>query len=438
MIRDLLIFGIFAWAGFHAFSKAHYGVYLWTWISLMNPHQLSWGYATSFPFAMAIAAITLTALLTSKEPKQSIWAPETVLILLHLAWVALTTFNAINPEGAKYEFDRFWKIQLFTLLSILLITDRKKLDTFIWVLVGCIGFYGVKGGIFTILTGGHARVWGPEGSFIGGNNEVALAMLMTVPLMRYLQLQTTNKWVSRGLLASMLLTAMAIIGSLSRGAFLGTFAIGAFFWLKSKNKGASLIVVAIVIATILSFMPQTFWDRMNTIQTYQEDTSAMGRVNAWYVAVAVANNYPLGGGANVFTKEMFRLYAPVPEDVHDVHSIYFEQIGEQGWVGFSIWLTLYTVAWFQCGRLMRMGRKRPETKWASDLGAMLQVALIGYAVTGAFLGLSYWDYPYDLIALGVIARKIIEAEQTKQDRQTERDNKQIKVRARQATLPAPG
>lgn len=440
-MRDLIIFGIFAWAGYKSFSKVHYAIYLWTWISLMSPQKLVWGIASSFPFAVAIAAITLVALFTSKEKKQSIWGPETVLILLHLVWVALSTFNAINPEGAMKEFDRFTKIQLFTILSILVLTSREKLDQFIWVVVISIGYFGVKGGIFTVLTGGHARVWGPDGSFIGGNNEVALGMLMTLPLMRYLHMQATQVWVQRGLIFAMLTTAMAILGSQSRGAFLGILAIGAFFWVKSKSKFASLIVVLMLGAVGLSFMPQTFWDRMNTIQTYEEDTSAMGRVNAWYVAVAVANRQILGGGANVFTADMFRLYAPVPEDVHDVHSIYFEQIGEQGWIGFSIWMLLLATAWVQSGRLIRMNKNRPDRKWAADLGAMLQVALIGFAVTGSFLGLSYWDLYYDLIVIGLVARKLCMAEDEQAAEQARSERKEaarIKARGATATLRGPG
>ena len=52
------------------------------------------------------------------------------------------------------------------------------------VLVCSIGFYGLKGGIFTLMHGGNLRVWGPGGSFIEGNNELALAIIVCIPLMR--------------------------------------------------------------------------------------------------------------------------------------------------------------------------------------------------------------------------------------------------------------
>jgi hypothetical protein len=42
-------------------------------------------------------------------------------------------------------------------------------------------------------------------------------------------------------------------------------------------------------------------------------------------------------------------------------------------------------------------------KWASDLAAMIQVSLIGYAVGGAFLGLAYFDLPYHLMIIVLLA-----------------------------------
>lgn len=406
-MRDLMILGIVMYGLFRTLSTPYIGVYLWSWISLMSPHLLTWGFASTFPFAMLIAGGTLLGLITGKQAKLKIWSPESGVLLTLIIWVCITTIFAVDQEGALKELDRYLKIQLFIFLTLALMSDRQKLDGFIWVMVISLGFYGVKGGIFTALTGGGARVWGPDGSFIGGNNEVALALIMTVPLMRYLQLQSKNKWIKRGLLAAILLSAAAILGTQSRGAFLGIMAIGAFFWVKSPRKVESSIMVGIVAAVVLLFMPQTWWDRMNTIQTYDQDASAMGRVNAWWVAWRTANSSLTGGGANMFTPEMFQKYAPDPLDVHDVHSIYFEMLGEQGWIGFCLFVTLGILVWRRCGLIIQTCKNDPAQKWAVDLALMLQVSLIGYATAGAFLGLSYYDYYYDLIATALITWRLV-------------------------------
>lgn len=410
-MRDLLLVAIVLWGLSKVFRKPHVGIYLWTWFSLMNPHRLTWGFAYSLPFAQIIGAATLIGLLTgSKEPKLKVWAPETAILLILVIWVCITTFFAVNQAGALQELNRFIKIQIFIFLTILLISDRAKLQGFIWVMALSIGFYGIKGGIFTIATAGGARVWGPSGSFIGGNNEIALAMLMTIPLMRYLQLNTDNKYLRWGLLGAMLLTAFSVLGSQSRGAFVGIIMIGIFFWWKSPHKIGSSIIVGIVAAIILLFMPQTWWDRMNTIENYEQDQSAMGRINAWWVAFNTANDSITGGGANMFIPSMFAKYAPIPWDVHDVHSIYFEMLGEQGWIGLILFLSLILLTWLRCNKIAKIAKNKPELKWAKDLALMLQVSLIAYATAGAFLGLSYFDYFYDLIAAALITWRVSLAE----------------------------
>ncbi|MEW5787685.1 MAG: putative O-glycosylation ligase, exosortase A system-associated [Pseudomonadota bacterium] len=409
-MRDILLTAIIFLGLTQVISRPYVGVYLWTWLSLMNPHRLTFGFAYSLPFAQIIAGITLLGLFLGKQRKLNVWAPESVLMLILLIWVGITTFFALNPDGAFRELDRFAKTILFIFITLTLISDRQKLNWLVWIYALSLGFYGVKGGIFTIATGGSARVWGPPGSFIGGNNEVALALLMTIPLMRYLQLQTSNKILRLGLIGAMLLTSVAVLGTQSRGAFLGIMMIGLFFWWKSPYKLGASVMVGVIAGVILMFMPQSWWDRMNTIETYEQDASAMGRINAWWVAFRMANYSVTGGGANMFTWQAFDMFAPNPEDVHDVHSIYFEMLGEQGWIGLAMFLTLLLLAWIRCARLAKLGKKHPNLKWASDLGLMLQVSMIGYCTAGAFLGLAYFDYIYDLVATAIIAWKISQIE----------------------------
>lgn len=425
-MRDLLLVAIVLWGLSKVLPKPHVGIYLWSWFSLMNPHRLTWGFAYTLPFAQIIGLTTIVSfLLGKKENRLKVWAPETLVLIVLIIWISITTIFAVNKTGATEELSRFLKIQVFIFLTIALISDKEKLNGLIWVIVASIGFYGVKGGIFTIATGGSARVWGPSGSFIAGNNELALAMLMTIPLMRYLQLNTENKHLRLVLLGAMLLTTFSVLGSQSRGAFLGIMMIGLFFWWKSPHKIGSTILVGIVTAIILIFMPQSWWDRMNTIETYQEDASAMGRINAWWVAFHTANDSITGGGANMFIPIMFEKYAPVPWDVHDVHSIYFEMLGEQGWPGLALFLSLILLTWIRCNKIALLSKNRPELKWAKDLALMLQVSLIAYATAGAFLGLAYYDYFYDLVAISLITWWISSA--TPPNNQTQRKSKHALV-----------
>jgi probable O-glycosylation ligase (exosortase A-associated) len=317
----------------------------------------------------------------------------------------VTTLFAFYPDAAWFQWNKVWKIQFMVFLTALIITDRHKLHWLIWVIALSLGFYGVKGGIFTILKGGVHRVQGPDGTFIAGNNEIALALVMVIPLIRYLHLQAVRQWVRTGLATAMVLTGVAAIGSQSRGGLLAMLAMGLFLWLKSRNKIVTGFYMVIAIAIMATVMPQEWYDRMNTIETYQTDASALGRINAWHTAFNVAKSRITGGGFETFQPPTFRQYAPNPWNVHDVHSIYFEQIGEQGFIGFSLFMLLGLMTWIRAQQIIKRCRKDLDKKWASDLAAMIQVSFVGYAAGGAFLGLSYFDLPYHLMIILVLAAK---------------------------------
>jgi probable O-glycosylation ligase (exosortase A-associated) len=387
--------------------RPHIGVLVWTWIGFMNPHRLTWGFAYDMPFAMIVALVTLVSLLISREPKKIPWTRESIVLLIFLAWILLTTMQAMYPSLAWPHFNQIWKIQLMVFVTLMLMQSKARINQLVWVIAMSIGFYGIKGGIFTIVHGGVYHVRGPEGSFIGGDNEMGLALIMTIPLLRYLQLTTRSMWVRSFLAVAMVLCAAATVGSQSRGALVGLVAMGTFLWLKSRNKVFTAALGVVSIGLVLSVMPQEWYDRMSTIQTYEQDQSAMGRINAWKMAFNMAKDRPLGGGLESFQDYSFALYAPNPDDVHASHSIYFEVLGEHGFVGLGLFLMLALMTWRTASWVIGRARRDREKRWAADLAAMVQVSLVGYASAGAFLGLAYFDYYYTLIALVVLCKTVL-------------------------------
>lgn len=389
-----------------------WGAVVWNWLAFMNPHRYTWEFAQSLRFSLVIAAATLLSAVLHGTFKRIPWRTPVVLMVLLSIWVTTTTFLfSLNPSGAYAEWDRFSRIVLMLLVLLGATDTRRKLDWMIWVVVLSLGFFGFKGGLFTIAHGGIYTVGGPSGSFIAGNNELAFALVICLPLMRYLQLTVRDKRVRLGLGVLMALCGVSIIGSWSRGAFVAGAAMVFTLWLRSRRKLVLGAVMALAIPFMLSIMPQQYFDRMSTIQTYDEDSSAMGRINAWKFAWNLALDHPVfGGGARVFTQPLFLRYAPEPERVHDAHSIYFEMLAEQGFGGLALFLGMGLATFAGASRLMRMGRADPAIHWAYDLGAMSQVCIVGYAVGGAFLGLAYFDLPYTVMAFVVLGQVIAERE----------------------------
>ncbi len=410
-LRDLALFLFIFGSLPFVFKRPYVGILVCAWLGYMNPHRYSWGPAFSFQFVALVAAVTILGFLLSPEKKE---LPKDIivpLLFIFLAWVTLTTFTALNPVGARIEWERFFKIQILNFLALYLFQSRQRINFLVAVIVASIGFYAFKGGIFTIQTGGIYMVGGPVRSFISGNTEIGFASTVILPLMFYLWLIAERQWLKKFLFIAMILSTIGIIGTQSRGAFLAFGVLCGYFWWVSRRKFVVMLVLLCALPLLFSVMPDSYFERMDTIQTYEEDASAMGRVNAWKFAFNLANDRPLlGGGANAFTHELFSRYAPEPERVHDAHSIYFEILGEQGYPGLILFSAILFFSFRNCAVVKKKTRDVLDLKWAFDLSRMLQASFVAYAVGGAFLGLAYFDLLYHLIALTVLLRVVVEKE----------------------------
>jgi probable O-glycosylation ligase (exosortase A-associated) len=325
------------------------------------------------------------------------------MLAAFVLWISITLPFSLYFENSLPLWNRSIKIYLMLFVTLALLDSVKKLDVYIWTLVASIGFYGVKGGAFTLATGGNHLVWGP-GGFIGGNNEIALAVIMVIPLMRYLQLQMVKAWQRNMMTVAMILSAIMALGTHSRGALLALIAMGVLVWVRGRQKllfGFMAIGSALLA---LPFMPEHWWLRMATIQNYEQDLSAMGRINAWWMAWNLAKDRIFGGGFEIYNRVVFGMYAPDPHGVHAAHSIYFQVLGEHGFIGLTLFLTLGIITWRTASQLMAIGKENQSLGWARDLGAMAQASMIGYAVGGAFLSLAYFDLPYNIMIIVMLAK----------------------------------
>jgi probable O-glycosylation ligase (exosortase A-associated) len=403
ILITLIIFGLLPFA----FKRPAIGALLFTWVSLMNPHRLTYGFAYAFPFAAVIAVVTTVGMLFSKEPKRLPMTPVIATLLAFTAWMNLTSFFALEPVLVWLEWSRVMKTFFMVIVTIMVINTERDLKRFVWIVALSLGIFGLKGGLFTLASGGHFRVYGPDGSYIAENNSMALALVTILPLLWFLRSQVQRRWQVLGLTFMTAMTAVSAMGSYSRGALVGGAAMLFFLWCYSRKKVQTAVILVAVVALIAAVMPAAWFDRMDTINDYHEDGSAMGRFNAWKFALNIASTFPLGGGYNVFTPRMFMLYAPEPLNYHVAHSIWFQTLGDHGWVGLAMFVMLMVFAWRTGTRVRKYCMTQPELKWAADLSRMCQVCIIGYAVSGSFLSLAYFDLYYDIIIILVCLEKIL-------------------------------
>ena len=311
-MRDLLCLIVLVVGCVWALRQPWVGAILWTVVSLGSPH-MQFGYAAAgWPVALAVAGCTVVGLLVTKERRNPFANAAVVMTTVLALWMTIALPFSFEPDLSYDMWERSIKISVMLFITLALIDTREKLDAFVWANVAAIGFYGVKGGLFSIATGGQFIIVGP-GGFIGGNNELALAEITVLPFMRYLQQQSASKWMRRALGASMALMAISIVVSHSRGALLGLIGMLTFFWIKNNNKFRWGVMIVIGAVVILGAMPDEWWNRMDTIKSYEEDTSAQGRINSWWLAWNVATDRITGGGFRLTVPWIFAKYAPNPQ-----------------------------------------------------------------------------------------------------------------------------
>lgn len=406
-MRDYLIFAIVLATLPYILKRPAVGVMVYVWLSLMNPHRLAYGAAYDFPFAAIVAVLTVISLLLSKEPKHFPIKNTTVLLLIFIFWITFTCFFALVPNLVWHEWNIVIKTMFMVIISITALNTERDVRQFAWVIGLSLGFWGVKGGLFTLMSGGGYLVYGPPDSFIADNNDLALALLTVLPIIWALQTISERRWTRLLMIGVFIITSISVVGSYSRGALLGGSAMLLMLWLKSHKKLITGSLMVLMVPLVYLIMPAQWFARMASINAYNSDASALGRINAWHFAINIATSHFLGGGFKVFTPDVFRLYAPNPTDFHVAHSIYFQALGEQGPIGLLLYLALMLCTW-RCGsRILKYCQGKPELKWAANLAAMCQVSVVGFAVAGAFLSLTYFDLYYYIIVLLVSIEKCV-------------------------------
>lgn len=401
-MRDILIIGLVLVGSVMALKRPWIGVMLWTWLSIMNPHRFTWGAAYDAPLAAITAAFTLTGFLMTSNRESPFKGSAAVALVLFMIWATISWLLGLDVKHDYTQWSRVMKIDLMILIALALLHTKQHIFALAWVVTGSLAILGAKGGLFTLLNAGSFRVWGPPGSFIEDNNAFALALVMTIPLLRFLQLQLKTFGGRHAITAVMLLCAIAALGSYSRGGFMAIGAMTLFLWWRGNSRFGGGIVLGAAALLLVAFMPDLWMARMETIREYEVDASAMGRINAWVTAWGIALNYPTGIGFDIARPELFARYGLFPDAARSAHSNYFQILANHGFVGLALYLWIFIATWRSAGRLRSHSHGNSQANWCAELGAMCQVSLVGYAVGGAFLDLAYFDLPYNVLVLVLV------------------------------------
>ena len=364
--------------------------------SYLNPHKYAWGFITTFPVYLVMFIVAFFAMFTTKD--RQVIPRDWRIYVFYILWFyfLLTTLNAQVPWAAWPKLIEVSKIYLPFVLTLMLINTREKLYYLIITIACSIALVAVKGGIWAIMTGFSNRVYGPPYTQFYGNNEFAIATLMVIPLLILWRRETRNRWINLGLMAAIPLCIAAALSSWSRGALLTIAALAVVLVWDSKRKYLVIPLMALGIILALDVLPEQWFNRMGTIETYKADSSAMERIQAWRDGFHFALHHPLTGAG-------FEGWRYVTQ--RDWHSSYVEILAEHGFLAFAMWFSLLFGTIISLTRLNITTRRFPEMAWVKNYTTMLRASLIAYATGTIFLGLSYWDIFYHIVFISVLVKK---------------------------------
>ena len=420
-MRDAVFFLVWMVLFPISFWSAHIGVLLWIWTALIAPGELLYGFMSSLPYNKIVAIITFGTLLFSQEKKR-FYADGTIVLLVLLGLSAsISNFTAIMPShDGQFLYEKMLKILVLAFVVSGVMWTRWRIHAAVLAICLAFGFDGMNDGLKYILSGGGHKIIGKYS--LGDNNHLALALLMTIPLVFYCYKQSTEKFAKLCFLAVITLCVVTVIGSYSRGGFIGLIVMAFMFLKNSKQKAASFSLIGLAVVLVLALAPATYFSRVDTINSVGDDNSFMGRVIAWKISTLIALDRPFGGGFHaVQLYPVWNHYAgsignvlsfietgPAGESPKAAHSIYFEVLGDLGVVGFSIFLALITAGFLNASRLKRYARQDSRQQWAGDLGAAIQVSLVVYCVSGGAVSMGYFETFYVLLILLSRARRSVE------------------------------
>ncbi len=437
-MRDFLLMVVILGSVPVCLVNPFYGILMWYWVTYFNPHRFAWSYAYDFPVAMAVAIPTLVGTLFAKKSLRSVLVLESLLLLGLWAWYTVTYLHASSlpyfvghMADATYEINHISKILLMTFIMIVLVTTRERLKYVILVTAGSLGLLAVKGTIFGLRTGGEYRVWGPSESFLADNNAFGLALNMCLPLLFFLARDEQRRWLRILLRVCFVCGILSVLLTYSRGGLLGLAVVLTAITIRSKHKLVGGFLLAVSIFLVLSFAPASWTARMDRFFSGDLDESAEQRLVAWGTAWNFSHDYPVtGGGFDTLPDvRIFQQYQPrsLPLGYLSTgpHSIYFQLIADQGYVGFGLFVFLIGASFWSLARVRRVARKVPSAEWLIPYSHMIEISILGFMISGAFLGFVYLDLIYQMIALVVVVKILLRREclaaslaETKEDRES--------------------
>ena len=414
-VRGLILVTFFVLSLPICFVRPFYGIVMWIIVAFLNPQSYTWSAADAVPWAVAVAVPTIAGAIFFSRGWSVLSARGNILLCLLWLWFTLTTVVSTNTPlflhhaaDTWYRWNFVSKILLMTVLTVVIVDSFERLRVFVITMASCFGVFVAKAFPFIIATGGSHRLYGPDRSMVADNNDFGLALNMTLPLFFFLAQTEEKAWMRKLCWALFFMTVPAIFFTYSRGALLGLIAVSVAMLLKLKQRLVLIPLIALAVIFAVMFAPDSWKYRMNPTRKDAVDASAQARLNSWAYARNLAADYPItGGGFATFTAELYSRYAPnYTAQIYGPHSVYFQLLGEHGYPGLLLFLVLVGSTLQTTMRVRKIAQQYDDNVIV-QYANMFQFSMVGFLISGFFLGRAYFDYFYSIVACVIILDRVV-------------------------------
>ena len=443
-MRDLIFVGYLLALLFIAFKRPFLFTLVYTYIDIVAPQRLSYFMLNSVPLSLIVFALAFLGYMVSDEKKDSRFSIRQGLMVLLLVYCGYTTIQAVAPEAAWQKWDWVWKAMIFAIFLPLTLRTKLRLEALALFMVLCAATLIITGGIKTVISGGGYGVLVlliDDNAGLYESSIISMVAIAIIPLILWLAKYGTvfpPDWRVKIFSLCLVFACLLIpIGTRARTGLVCMIVLAVL--LLRFNKHRFLYAGAAITLGIMSipFLPQSFTERMTTIQNYKADESASTRIAVWGWTIDYVKENPFGGGFDVYLINELKyelsdvdikqyeeggigpdeVDAGIVEDkARAFHSSYFEMLGEQGFPGLCIWLAIHIGGVWRMEILRRKYKNSQKAgeQWVAPLAVALQNAHIIYLVGAMFVGVAYQPFVYKLVALQIgldtyMARRSIEA-----------------------------
>lgn len=400
-MKAILIFSLMVIIIPASFFSPFVGLVSYIWIAYLRPHQ--WAYMPDSRISLAVGVATLAGYMLFELPKRlPRLMPNAVMVLLW-AQLGLATVFAYNYEAAQPKFIEFSKTIVIALLVTALADGERRIRLlYVWTVCG-IGLLVVRSFIGVVLSRGSYRSYGPGGMF-EDNNDYALLLVMLLPMLYYAARGAEQRWLKYGCYALSLMCFVVIFFTRSRGGFLGLCVVALLMGLRSRYKLTGLIAAPVAIVVMLALAPGVVTERISTIQSArQSDESAQQRLRVWGYSLQIMGDYPLVGVGARNLLEIYGRYGD-PQDARVSHNSFLQLGVDAGIPALLLFLLLIGVSYFRLWRTRSVLKARAPASPLIHYTHGLQVALLGFLVSGSFVSRYDLELVYQIAALATALR----------------------------------